>query len=93
LKKCAKHVLENSNNECCNIAGPDTWLEPSLLLDCHQLQEERAGTEDASQPSQEELGRWAHFAGKQLNKKLKFFYLVLCGRLANIHSNVGYYMH
>ena len=71
MKKCAKHVLDQRDNECCNIAGADTWLEPSLLLDCHQLQEERAGTEDASQPSQEELGRWAHFAGKQACKQNK----------------------
>ena len=37
------------------VAGPNPRSEPPLLLDSHQLPEERAGAEDADEPQQKVL--------------------------------------
>ena len=39
-------------------AGLDSWIEQTLLLNSHQLQEERARGEDVTKPPQEEMDRW-----------------------------------
>ncbi len=54
------HVIKALTDLFFQFTGPYPRAESSLLLDRHQLPEERTRAENASQSAQEEVDGWSH---------------------------------